>query len=310
MSRSVRGASRSLALLAVLAGVFASAQEPLRPEWCRQLPRAAYKTLERIDAASDWFEVYRIRPGVFAIYEPHQYEEVICYLVLGQRRALLIDTGMGIGKVHEITARLTALPVTVVNTHTHPDHIGGNAEFRQILGMDTAFSRKHAEGMPNAAKSVLAPGRVCGQLPEGVTEANYAVRRFTVTDTVRDGSRIDLGGRALEVVATPGHTPDSLCLLDRKNRLLFTGDTFYLGPIYLYGPDTNFAAFAKSAARMAQLVPQLDLVLPAHNVPVAEPVYLTRLADAARQVQSGKLKPNDNDGLREYAFEGFSILVK
>jgi glyoxylase-like metal-dependent hydrolase (beta-lactamase superfamily II) len=131
-----------------------------------------------------------------------------------------------------------------------------------------------------------------------------------VTGTVRDGSRIDLGGRELEVVATPGHTPDSVCLLDRKNRLLFTGDTFYLGPIYLYGADTSFADFAKSAARMAQLVPQLDLVLPAHNVPVAEPVYLTRLADAARQVQSGKLKSKPNENLREYTFEGFSILVK
>jgi hypothetical protein len=175
MSRSVQGASRSFALLAALASAFASAQEPLRQEWCRQLPRAAYKTLDRIDVTSDWFEVYRIRPGVFAIYEPRQYEEVICYLLLGQRRALLIDTGMGIGKVREITARLTALPVTVMNTHTHPDHIGGNAEFDQILGMDTAFSRKNAEGMPNAAKSVLAPGRICGQLPEGVTEATYAV---------------------------------------------------------------------------------------------------------------------------------------
>jgi glyoxylase-like metal-dependent hydrolase (beta-lactamase superfamily II) len=295
-------------LLAALAGAFA--QEPLRPEWCRQLSRAAYKTLERIDTASDWFEVYRIRPGVFAIYEPHQYQEVICYLVLGQRRALLIDTGMGIGKVREITSRLTALPVTVVNTHTHRDHIGGNAEFEQILGMDMEFSRKHAEGMPNEAKSELAPGRICGQLPEGVTEATYSIRPFTATGVVRDGSRIDLGGRELEVVATPGHTPDSLCLLDRKNRLLFTGDTFYPGPLYLYSPETNFAEFAKSAARVAKLVPELDLVLPAHNVPVAEPVYLTRLAEAARQVQSGKLKPKPNDGLREYTFDGFSILVK
>jgi glyoxylase-like metal-dependent hydrolase (beta-lactamase superfamily II) len=114
----------------------------------------------------------------------------------------------------------------------------------------------------------------------------------------------------LEVVATPGHTPDSLCLLDRKNRLLFTGDTFYVGPLYLYSPETNFAEFTKSAARIAKLVPGLDLVLPAHNVPIAEPVYLTRLADAARQVQSGKLKSKPNEGLREYTFEGFTILVK
>lgn len=294
----------------MLVGVWAPAQEPLRPEWCRQLPRAAYKSLERIDASSDWFEVYRMRPGVFAIYEPRQYQEVISYLVLGSRRAALIDTGMGIAAIHEITARLTTLPVVVVNTHTHPDHIGGNAEFRDILGMDTAFSKKNAAGMPDAAKSALAAGRLCGPLPEGVTEATYAVRPFKITGTVREGSRIDLGGRELEVVTTPGHTPDSLCLLDRGNRLLFTGDTFYLGPLYLYSPETNFAYYVKSVAKLAQLVPHLDLVLPAHNVPAAEPAYLTKLASAARQVQSGKLQPKATDGLREYAFEGFSILVK
>jgi hypothetical protein len=62
---------------------------------------------------------------------------------------------------------------------------------------------------------------------------------------------------------------------------------------------------------LAQLVPQLNLLLPGHNVPVAEPAYLTKLAAAARQVQSGKRRPQpNNDGLREYKFEGFSILVK
>jgi hypothetical protein len=61
---------------------------------------------------------------------------------------------------------------------------------------------------------------------------------------------------------------------------------------------------------MAKLFPGLDFVLPAHNVPIAEPVYLTRLADATRQVQSGKLTPKPNEGLREYTFVGFTILVK
>jgi len=65
--------------------------EPLRPQWCRELPRPEYKRLERVSVPSDWFEVYRVRPGVFAIYEPHQFEEVISYLILGERLALLFD---------------------------------------------------------------------------------------------------------------------------------------------------------------------------------------------------------------------------
>jgi hypothetical protein len=72
--------------------------EPLRPEWCRQLPRPEYAKLERVLRDERWFEVYRIRPGVFAIYEPKQFEEVISYLILGDKRALLFDTGLGVGK--------------------------------------------------------------------------------------------------------------------------------------------------------------------------------------------------------------------
>ena len=117
----------------------------------------------------------------------------------------------------------------------------------------------------------LAPERLCGPLPAGVTQESYRIRPWTATRAVRDGERIDLGGRTLEVLLTPGHTPDSLCVFDRQHRLLFTGDTFYLGPIYLYVAETDVSAYEKSLARLAALVPQLDLLLPAHNVPVADP---------------------------------------
>ncbi len=104
----------------VLACSLACAQqqgEPLRPHWCRELPRPEYKNLERVDVGDGWFEVYRVRPGVFAIYEPHQFEEVISYLILGSKRALLFDTGMGIGKISAVVARLTTLPVTALNSY-------------------------------------------------------------------------------------------------------------------------------------------------------------------------------------------------
>jgi hypothetical protein len=65
------------------------------PEWCRPLPRPEYKSLERVPIGDAWFEVYKVALGVFAIYEPHQSEETISYLVLGEKRALLFDTGMG-----------------------------------------------------------------------------------------------------------------------------------------------------------------------------------------------------------------------
>jgi glyoxylase-like metal-dependent hydrolase (beta-lactamase superfamily II) len=285
--------------------------EPLTAEWCRSLPRAGYRNLDRVRSASDWFEVYRIRPGVFAIYEPHQYEEVISYLITGSDRALLFDTGLGIGDMRALVTQLTSLPITVLNSHSHFDHIGDDWQFRDIYGVDSPYTHQNTQGATHEQlRDVVVPERFCGQLPSGFNRANYAIPGFKITHFVKDGDTIDLGGRQLEVIFTPGHTPDSLCLLDRKNKLLFTGDTLYAGPIFLYVPETDVAAYGRSVEKLAKLVPELDLLLPSHNFPAEKPEMLTRLAEAFRQVQSGKAKFEVSDGLKEYTFDGFSLLMK
>src|SRR5580765_1025336 len=111
----------------ILIALLAS-QADQRPEWCRDLPRPAYSKLEHVPVPDKWFEVYRIRPGLFAIYEPHQQEEIISYLIVGEKRALLFDTGMGISNIKKVVQELTKLPVIVLNSHTHDDHVGGNWE--------------------------------------------------------------------------------------------------------------------------------------------------------------------------------------
>jgi Metallo-beta-lactamase superfamily len=108
-----------------------------KPEWCRKLPRPEYGKLEKVDQPDAWFDVYRIRPGVFAIYEPHQSEEVISYLVLGKNKGVLFDTGMGISNIRNVVDHLTKLPVSVINSHTHNDHVGDNWRFNDIYVMDT-----------------------------------------------------------------------------------------------------------------------------------------------------------------------------
>jgi glyoxylase-like metal-dependent hydrolase (beta-lactamase superfamily II) len=119
-------------------------QTPI-PDWCRAQPRPEYKTLERVPISDSWFEVYKVVPGVFAIYEPHQAEETIGYLIVGGKRALLFDTGMGISDVKKVVSELTKLPIVVLNSHTHDDHVGGNWQFSTIYGMDTDFTRRMRE---------------------------------------------------------------------------------------------------------------------------------------------------------------------
>src|SRR6516225_1022699 len=218
---------------------FLSSVSAQTPDWCKGQPRPAYRKLERVKISDPWFEVYKIVPGVFAIYEPHQFEEVISYLVIGSQKALLFDTGMGIGNIKAVVEGLTELPVSVVNSHTHNDHVGDNWRFPDVYGMPTAFTRTNANGSTADAQAELAPGQVCGTLPAGFDAKSYRTRAFHISHWLKDGDKINLGDRTLEVISTPGHTPDSIALLDERNGLLFTGDTFYLGPIYLYRPETD-----------------------------------------------------------------------
>jgi glyoxylase-like metal-dependent hydrolase (beta-lactamase superfamily II) len=280
----------ALALAALPLGAQKPPAQPV-PDWCRTLPRPEYKPLHRITITDPWFEVYRISPGVFAIYEPHQSEETIAYLIVGSRRALLFDTGMGISNIRAVTAQLSHLPVTVLNSHTHNDHVGGNWLFSSIDGMDTPFSRQNALGSRQDAQAEITLGQICGSPPQGFDPATYQTHPWKVTTTIHDGDTIDLGGRILTILSTPGHTPDAISLLDPAAGLLFTGDTFYPGTIWLYRPETDLPAYGRSIRRLAALAPHLKMVLGAHNVPDAPPSVLPELVAAFEAVQSHKIQP-------------------
>jgi glyoxylase-like metal-dependent hydrolase (beta-lactamase superfamily II) len=303
----------SIAILAacIVLSSSLSAQNPIPPDWCRALPRPEYKNLERVPVSDPWFEVYKVASAVFAVYEPRQAEETIGYLILGEKRVLLFDTGMGISDVKKVVQELTQLPIIVLNSHTHDDHVGGNWEFGTVYGMDTDFTRKNALGSREDAQEEITPDQICGTLPKGFDAKAYATRPWKIAAYVHDGEHIDLGGRILEVIATPGHTPDAISLLDRAHGLLFTGDTYYPAPIWLYRPETNLDAYAVSIRRLAVLAPGIKLVLGAHNIPVAPPTVLPRLVAAFDAVRSGKITAlPEADGKVLYKVDDISFLMR
>ena len=288
----------------------ALAAQSEKPEWCRALPRPEYKTLERVPVDDPWFEVYRVVAQVFAIYEPHQAEEAISYLILGEKQALLFDTGMGISDIREVTGELTHLPIIVLNSHTHDDHVGGNWQFETVYGIDTDFTRTNAKGSRQDAQDELGTGMICGDLPKGFDSKSYSTRPWKISRFLHDHDKIDLGGRTLEILSTPGHTPDAISLLDRAHGLLFSGDTYYPAPIWLFRPETNLNDYVASVKRLAALAPQLNLVLGAHNVPFARPSVLANLVTAIETVCAGKVRgePQD-DGKALYRSNGISFLM-
>ena len=283
-----------------------------KANWWDALPRKEWSAFERIASAEDWFEVYRVSDGVFAIYEPGQYEEVISFLITGEQRALLFDSGLGIGDIRIVVESLTDLDVVVLNSHSHYDHIGGNHQFDTVYASGKDYSRERSAGSTHAdVAGFFAEGRVWKPLPDGVDPATFRSEPYSIGKTVSDGDVIDLGGRSLEVVMTPGHAPDALCLLDRENRIVFTGDTFYLAPLYTHLDGSDFDAYAESAAKLASLSDAYDHAYTAHNVPVVDGRYLLAL-DAA----FGAIQTNSTDDFtvsgdhRKYLFDGFSIIVK
>jgi len=204
-------------------------------KWYDALPRTSWKRFTRVDTAYPWFEVYETTSETYAIYESGQFEEVISYLVLGEEKAALIDTGNGIGDIKGLVEELTNLPIIVVNTHAHGDHVGGNWAFDDVLAFNHPYVLERMKGRSNQTlNNFLNEEMLRITLPKGVNKETFSIPPYEVTKWLKEGDQIDLGGKKLKIIHTPGHTPDGICLFESKKSLLFTGDIFYPAPIYVY----------------------------------------------------------------------------
>jgi len=130
------------------------------------------------------------------------------YVVLGNEKALVIDTMNASDDLGAVVRSITDLPVTVVNTHGHGDHICGNIFFEEAY--------IHPADLPLALEF--------SNYPDFVAEISKHGLSMPPFKEIPDGAVIDLGGATLEVVLLPGHTPGEICLLYREERVLFTGD--------------------------------------------------------------------------------------
>jgi len=284
--------------------------------WWKALPRKIYSELQKLESSQSWFEVYKIDPQVYVFYEPGQFEEAISYLVVGEEKAVLIDTGCGIGNVKTLAEEFTQLPIMVVNTHSHYDHIAQNHLFDEVAIFDAPNARQAAKKGYSKTEmaQLLAEGMLWKPLPEDFDPRNYHVPPFTVTWWLKDGDVIDLGNRKLEVIHTPGHSPDSICLLDRDARLFWTGDTFYTGAIYIHLPGSNLDAFINSYEKMIALSPLYERLMPSHNEPWVEKAILERVLGAARDIRAGKAEYiegiDEGTRIRRYEYPRFAITTK
>ncbi len=204
--------------------------------------------------ADDYFAVEDVGDHVIAIGEPRYYQQNYAYLILGEKRALLFDASSGTRDVSPLVAKLTSLPLTVMVSHLHFDHLGGIAPFHHVAMIDLPVTRARVRD------GLFTPGRY-----EFSGLADHRVRpSFPVAEWIKPGDVIDLGGHKLTVLSTPGHTPSSVSLYDPAHNLLFTGDFIYPTTIYAFGVGSSMSAYHATAQRLLASLPADTKLWTAH----------------------------------------------
>ncbi|WP_419827201.1 MBL fold metallo-hydrolase [Sphingomonas sp.] len=177
-------------------------------------------------------QVQRVDPDTIVLRQSVRtnFEAPFLYLLFGKDRALLLDTGAGGLAIRPTVDRLIGdwqarhgghpIHLVVAHTHGHGDHHAGDGEFRDRPDTDVVG---------------LAPAQVAAF--------------FGVADWPRGTGHLDLGGRVLDVLPTPGHEPAHIMIYDARTRLLFSGDMLYPGRLYV--PTDHFGEFRASADRLA-----------------------------------------------------------
>lgn len=193
------------------------------------------------------------------------------YLVEGNDKAILIDAGAKIPGLKKIVESITSKPVTLMATHVHGDHTGESIkEFSQIY--------------INRSDTTTIPGKV---------EDYY---KGEIID-LKDGEKIDLGGRVIEVIFTPGHTPGSVSFFDKDKGYGFSGDAFGSGNLLVF---TNFTILKNTCDKVIPYLEKnkIKVMYPGHywgdNLETIETVK--GLKSISEDVLAGKLEGKENTG--------------
>lgn len=208
----------------------------------------------------DWFAIEDIAPGVFAIGEPRYHQINWNYLICGSKHALLFDTGPGLRDIKPAVDSLTDRFVIALASHLHYDHVGNLHRFSEIALADIADIRHYErDGFFYAPRDLYL-----GHLE------NMEWEPISVTHWWQPGEIIDLGERSLEIIATPGHSPDSISLYDREQHILFAADFLYPGELYAQVPGSSLSDYLTTVDRLLDTLPSDVLILSAHGMPDSE----------------------------------------
>ena len=234
-----------------------------------------------------WFTVTQIDESTHIISEYRHWEETHSYLLEGNDRALLIDTGLGICDISKEVQKLTDKPVTAVATHIHWDHIGGHQYYPDFYAHEDELNWLTGQ-FPLTMEVVRGMVTDRCELPEGYEVSKYELFQGTPTRALQDGDVIELGNRTITALHTPGHSPGHLCFWEAERGYLYTGDLVYKDTLFAYYPSTDPQAYLKSLEKIAAF--PVKKVFPAHHSLKIEPEILDRMCNEFSKLNiEGKL---------------------
>lgn len=271
----------------------------------------------------DWFEVDRINDDTWRIGEAAVFND---YLFVGDERALVLDGSVGVGDLRTVVDDLVDVPVEMIPTHTHWDHIGCAHQFEDVRvhpiertpdgGIDPYYVAEEFNfGPEDWLREFPAAG---GEFPDGFDHEAFEIAPVDTVGTVEGGDVIDLGGRELELFHLPGHCPGQLGALDRGRGDLYAGDVLHLEhDLFLHfdGCDLedNVASYGRIRDMKAEGV--FDTLYTAHNRPLEgeDLSLIDEYHEAQQAILADELDWEHNDEHppgRVYTVAGNEIITK
>lgn len=264
-------------------------------------------TPHTINMKKNWFTIQQVDTQVYAIAEFWHFEKVLSYLVLGNTHALLIDTGMGYESISSVIRQITRLPIRVLLTHTHWDHIGGVSEFRDVSVFDEKTEiYRLSQGFNSTEISELQDVEL---FQKPFAPKTY-IAKGVVAKVYSDTEIIECSPWRFEVLHTPGHSPGSVCFFESSQGWLFTGDTLYPGPLYAFENESSIPSYTSSIRYITKYIDMIRCIYPGHNAIVSESTLVHDASVLFDRILQGHTSDAATDGKATYIGKYLSVLCK